>query len=209
MKKIKLLFFLIIMVAGAFYGYRWNMDWSREISQQAADPEIESVEFEQLINRVNDADIIRKALKAVGVMGVLEGQEEYRQLLEDENWYSYRGIRINWHYRFAIAVNLEDIGVDVTDGRVKLQADSSKLFLWFLEKAKDSTSHSEASWFARKYTSQEISALEKAVFEKMEMKIKRTPDYWREAEKSLEANLRRLCSDLGYADVDFILKSQE
>lgn len=202
MRFIRNLLFILILVAGIIAGYKYELDYRKEQTRQEDYDQDNKMEIEKMKEKVDDEAIIKKALKEVGILTVLEGIEEYKQTIEEENWYSYRGINFDWHYRFGIALNLEDLEVQVVDGNVGISADAQKFYIQFIEKTRESSSHSEASIFARKFTSQEISALEKVVLEKVENRIKTTPSYWERAQKSLEANLTKMCNQLGYYRVN-------
>lgn len=204
MGKGKGLIILALLAVAAFLVYKFDIDIRKEQNRQTSHQNIDEKAYQEAESKVDDAAIIKKALKAVGILAVLEGEEEYRQIIEEENWYSYRGISIDWCYKFAIAMNLEDVGINVNNGVIDVEIDKEKLFIQFIEKTKDSTSRSDASLLAKKFSSQEIEALEKAVLEKMEEKIKLTPDYWDEALKSLEVSIRKICNDLEYFNINFI-----
>lgn len=209
MRKIKMLVWVVLLLCTAFVAYRINMDMQKQLGDQVLSDEVGQEVYDKVKKQVDDTAIIRKAMKAVGIMGVLEGQEEYKQLIEEENWFSYRGISIDWQYRFAIAMNLEDIDVQVVDDVVNVDIDRSKLFIWFIEKSKDSTSKSQASWLAEKYSSQELNALDKAVLDKVETRIKESDVYWDEALRSLQANIIKLCNELGYYSIDFTITGKQ
>jgi hypothetical protein len=204
MGKGKGFFILVLLAVAAFLIYKFDIDIKKGQNRQVANQNIVEEQYQEAELKVDDAAIIKKALKAVGVLAVLEGEEEYRQIIEEENWYSYRGISIDWRYKFAIAMNLEDIGIIADNGTINVTIDKEKLFIQFIEKTKDSTSRSDASLLAKKFSSQEIEALEKAVLVKIEEKIKLMPSYWDEALKSLEVSIRKICSDLEYYDINFI-----
>ena len=204
MRGVKWFIILVLLGIGAFFAYKVDIDLKKEQTRQTISQDLAKKEYDEAVSKVDDAAIIKKALKAVGVLAVLEGEEEYKQTIEEENWYSYRGINIDWHYKFAIAINLEDVGILVNNGVVDITVDREKLFIQFIEKTKDSKSRSDASWLAEQYNSQEIEALEKAIRDNVETKIKSSPNYWDEAVKSLEVNIRRICNELEYYSINFI-----
>lgn len=203
MGRIKGFVIFVLLIVSAFFVYRVDIHMKKERSRQAMSVDNGEGKSE-LALKVDDAAIIKKALKAVGVLTVLEGEEEYRQVIEEERWYSYRAVNIDWHYKFGIAMDLEDIGIKVNNDVVNVTADREKLFVQFIEKTSDSTSRSDASLLAKQFTSQELDELEKAVLEKIKSQIELTPNYWDEALKSLETNIRKICGDLGYYNLNFI-----
>lgn len=202
MKKIKVFLLFVLTIIILFAAYKFNLNFSKKLNNQSMSVD-DQTEFDKVKTKVDEEAIIKKALKAIGIMGVLEGQEEYKQIIEDEKWYAYRGINIDWNYRFSIAFNLDNLIVEVNNGVINFFIDNKKLIIWFIEKTQNSTSHSEASWFAQKYSSQEIEAIDKAVLDKITNKIKTTTNYWDEAQKSLKANLIKICNDMGYYKITF------
>ncbi|MCX7749896.1 MAG: hypothetical protein N2645_23860 [Clostridia bacterium] len=186
--------------------YQYDLSMKKEQNRQSMSQEDKLKEFDGVVSKVDDTAIIKKALKSVGILTLLEGVERYKQTLEEETWYSYRGINIDWHYRFAIAVNLEDLVIETNGKKVDIGVDKKKLYVQFVEKTRESISHSEASILAKKFSSQEISALEKAIVKKVGDKILSTGSYWDDALKSLETNLRKMCNQLGYYEINFIEK---
>lgn len=208
MRRAKAFLAVLLILAGAAVFWQLDMKVMKLEGKELQKPQGMEHEMEKVKTRLEDAALIQKAFAAVGVLGVLEGREEYKQTLEEENWYSYRSIRMEWNYRFAIAANLEEISVKVENGLVNIGIDKSKLYIWFLEKTEDSTSSSYASMFAKKFNSHEVEVLEKAVSQKVDEKIKSTDAYWNEAEKSLERNLLKICNDLGYNNIYFSVKER-
>ncbi len=206
MKKFKAFLFLLFTVAGVIAFWQLDMKVMKLQGEDLAKQEVIKNEVDEAKSRLDDAAVIRKAFKAVGVLGVFEGREQYKQLIEDENWYSYRSINIDWQYRFAIAANLGDFDIKVDNGVVNISIDKSKLFIWFLEKTEESDSSSYSSILARRYNSRDIEVLEKAVAQKVEETIKDTENYWSEAQKSLESNMIKLCNELGFYTIYFTLK---
>jgi hypothetical protein len=203
MRKIKLFLFFILLVSVGVFAYKYNLDFKKEQSRNVFDEDNKKENVGTIKKQIDASAIIKKELKAVGILGLLEGTEEYKQLIEDESWYAYRGINIDWHYRFSIAVNCSDIGVEAKDDKVSILVDNKKLFIWFVEKTKESSSRSEASWLAKKFSSQEVEGLDAAVKEKISNKIKSTPEYWNQAQESLKANLVELCNELGFYNIEF------
>ncbi len=201
MKKIKFLLFIILVALAVFFSYRFDLREKKQSTRNVIQNVDKQDELDKISHQVDDTAIIKKVLKSVGIIGLLEGIEEYNQLLEDETWYSYRGIKIDWKYRFSIAVNYEDMEVDVQNNIVNIKINKDKMFIWFVEKTEASSSHSEASWLAKKFSSQEIETLEHAVMKKVVNKISNTPEYWEKAYKSLEENITRICNDLGFQNV--------
>lgn len=203
MKSIKPLIFLIFLAIGIAAVWKIDMGIMKLKGSEISSEEKDSGEQERIRSYLDDAAIIRNAFESIGVLGVLEGKEQYKQLVEEENWYSYRSINIDWHYRFSIALNLNELDIEVKDGVVNISVDRKNMFIWFVEKTGEGKSTSYASWFARKYSAREIEMFEKAVVEKVQQRIKDTEKYWTEAEKSLENNLLKLCAELGYSEVRF------
>ncbi len=203
MKTIKVFIFLVVLAGLIFFIYTTDINMKKEQNHQAINLDTVSEEYNNIISQVDDEAIIRKAIKSVGILTLLEGEEEYKQIIDEENWYSYRGINIDWHYRFGIAMDLENIEINFLDGAVNILSSRNDLFIQFIEKTKESTSQSSASFLAKKFTSQEVEALEKAVLDKIDARIKSTPEYWDEAYKSLEVNLRKICNDMGYYKINF------
>lgn len=204
MKRIKRLMLIAILAAAAICYYRYNLDHNKDLARDWPQSNEAVSEQEKAKSKIADAAIVRKAMKSVGVLSVLEGEENFNQLIEEENWYSYRGMHINWYYRFSIAIHLENMEVEIIGDTLRIQWDRQKLFLLFIEKTKDSDSYSQASLFAKKYSSQEITALEKAVMAKVEENIKKNTLYWEQAENSLKVQLKKMCNDLGYAHVEIV-----
>lgn len=208
MRKIRLFTLFVFIIAVLFTVYKFDIYLKKANNSQSSSREAAEEEYRNAVSKLDDAAIIKKELKAVGVLTVLEGEEQYKQIIEEENWFSYREINIDWRYRFAIAINLEDVGISINNEVTEVSIESSKLFIQFIEKTKESTSHSEASWLAEQVTSQEVEALETAILEKVETQIKETLHYWEEASKSLEVNIRKICNDLGYYNIHFIWDAQ-
>ncbi|NLM74061.1 MAG: hypothetical protein GX184_08560 [Clostridiaceae bacterium] len=203
MKALKVIVFLVVFVFVFFIVYSTDINIKKEQNQNAFNLDIREGKYDNIVSKVDEEAIIRRAIKSVGILTLIEGIEEYKQVIDEENWYSYRGINIDWQYRFGIAIDLENIEIDLKDDVVNISANKDDLFIQFIEKTKESKSQSSASLLAKKFTSQEIEALEKAVLDKIEEKIKTTPEYWDDAFQSLEVNLRKICNDLGFYRINF------
>jgi|GEM_PF-3903521 hypothetical protein len=203
MGKVKTFVLFIFLLMIALFFYRLDIINKKNLSHQSVGGEMVQKAYEEAAPKVDASAIIKKELKAVGILTLLEGVEEYEQIIEEETWFSYRGITIDWRFKFAIAVNLEDLEVSARDDTIDVVISKEKLFLQYIEKTKDSLSYSNASLFAEKFSAQEIEALEKAVVERIESKIKTTADYWERAQKSLEVNITKICSSLEYYDIQF------
>jgi hypothetical protein len=203
MGKVKAFVLFIFLLMAVLFFYRMDIITKKDLNHQSIGGEMVQKAYEEAVTKVDASAIIKKELKAVGILTLLEGAEEYKQIIEEENWFSYRGITIDWRFRFAIAVDLENLEVSTREDTVHVAISREKLFIQYIEKTKDSMSYSNASFFAEKFSAQEVEALEKAIVEKIESKIQATADYWERAQKSLEVNITKICNSLEYYDIQF------